>query len=233
MKQTVLYLIVILLLLPGASTQSQAALSNIGTVNYTGVGTYNLIYDSDQELIWLDYTHERVDWEGQVTWSNSLNTASVLTYSIFSEYSVTWEGDWRLPAAIDERFVSGNDGTTSGGYGITSSEMGYLFHVSLGNLSFIGPDGLEQEDSGLKDKDPFVNLTGGGYWSGTEYEYATNLDGAWNFYFGVGYQGLTQIAVGHYGIAVRSAEVSIVPLPSSISFLIIGLIGISSFREKS
>ena len=223
----------ILLLLTGTSTQSQAALSSIGTADYAGIGTYNLIYDSDQQLIWLDYSHERADWEAQVNWADSLNTAGVLAYSIFSKYSITWEGDWRLPAAIDEKFVSGNDGTTSGGYGITSSEMGYLFHVSLENLSLIGPDGLEQEGSGLKNKDPFVKLTGWGYWAETEYQYAINSDGAWNFYFGVGYQGITQIDAGHYGIAVRSATVSIVPLPSSISFLLLGLIGISSFRKKS
>lgn len=236
MKKIILNGLLILLVLTGVSVQSQAALSLIGVAYYNesdiNIGTYNLIYDSDQQLTWLDYTHEIGSYETQMSWANSLNNQGVLTYVFFPGVTVTRAENWRLPSTMGGLFEYGSDGTTTGGYGITSSEMGYLFHVSLWNLSYIGPDGLEQEGSGLTNTGPFLNLTGGQYWSGTKYDYASNPEGAWNFYFGVGYQGLTQVGGWHYAIAVRSGEVSIVPIPGSISILLIGLIGILGLGKR-
>ena len=43
---------------------------------------YNLIYEDDQGLVWLDYTRDYDNWGNQVNWAAGLNDAGVLTYNL-------------------------------------------------------------------------------------------------------------------------------------------------------
>jgi hypothetical protein len=94
--------------------------------------------------------------------------------------SIDWSTGWRLPETVDGPWSFGYDGTTTGGYNITSSELGHLYYVALGNLGEYGTNGIRTEcfDSIIKNKDPFNNLLmGHDYWSGTEY--SGTPDSAW------------------------------------------------------
>lgn len=211
-----------------------AALSTIGTASYGG-SSYNLIYEDDQGLVWLDYTNGPIysggySWPTQVNWASRLNNSGVLAYNINPGISVNWAGDWRLPETADGPWVYGNDGTTTAGFNVTSSEMGHLYYVSLGNLGPFDTSGNPQPGYGLQNTGPFNNLLAShAYWSGTEY----SLDPyyAWGFDFGSGHQNSGPKYYHYLATAVRSGEVSAVPVPASVLLLASGLIGLVGLRR--
>ena len=87
---------------------AQATLITIGTAGYDSDGDgatertaeyseyYNLIYDNDDDLIWLDYNNGPASWNSQMAWGARLGSA--LTYDIDSTYEVTWDSNdsWGL-----------------------------------------------------------------------------------------------------------------------------------------
>ncbi|MEE9215589.1 MAG: DUF1566 domain-containing protein [Thermodesulfobacteriota bacterium] len=133
----------------------------------------SLIYDSDQDITWLqDANYAQTsghDSDGLMTWDNAMVWADQLVYGGFD--------DWRLPTTEDGPYVFGYNGTTTAGYNITTSEMGYMYYVNLGNPWYSGI---------LNNTGPFINLQPDLYWSGSEF---TSWSGhAWTFYFYNGVQ---------------------------------------------
>ncbi len=77
----------------------------------------------------------------------------------------------------------------------------------------------------------FDNLIAGWYWTGTENDY--NPDGAWDYDLGDGFQDIyNKVAFNDYGLAVRSGDVSAVPIPGGIYLLGSGLIGLVSISRR-
>jgi hypothetical protein len=96
-----------------------------------------LIYDDVLDITWLqDANYAQTsgyadslypyDTNGRMRWSHAVAWADQLSYSGYN--------DWRLPTTVDGPYELGYDGTTTAGYNITSSEMGYMYYVNLGNL---------------------------------------------------------------------------------------------------
>lgn len=162
----------------------------------------------------------------------------MLTYNINPGYAITWNGDWRLPTTVDGLFVEGFDGTTTGGWKVTNSEMGHLYFTELGNLAQRDTSGNLQAGGGLTNTGDFQNLLPNVYWSGTEY--ATNTDFAWYFRFDGGRQDVSSKLnlTNFFALAVRDGDVAPVsdpiPEPPTWTLLGIGLIGIAvvSIRKK-
>lgn len=206
-------LFVILLSVAGFSGIAEAQLTIIGTAAYEGK-EYNLIYEEVQQLVWLDYTKRGDRWNRQVAWVDGLNAPGVLDCKFNPGVSVSWEGDWRLPATKDGARTYGYDGTTTAGFNITTSEMGHLYYVSLGNKGYYDTDGnpgsgwYPDSEWGLHNTGPFENLQNDMYWSGTEYD--INPPHAWAFNFPFGDQGNTAFksSYPYNGIAVRSGNVT-------------------------
>ncbi len=211
----------------GLSLHAQAELTTVGQAQYGGQN-YNLIWDNDSpfgSIVWLDYTNNYDTWDNQMNWASGLNNGGVLTYNIDPAYSITWSDGWRLPSTIDGPDIFGYDGTTIGGYNITSSEMGHLFYLELGNEGYYDTSG---NPTGCSESLPwcltttgnFQNLKPNYYWSNTQY--APNINVAWTFYINSGFQNILMKPNNLYAIAVRPGEVTVVPEPMSSILFVIG-----------
>lgn len=227
-----------IIVLTSASFAS-AELLNRGTDNLGN----RLIYDTDLDITWYDYTKDMDLWEAQMNWASALDI----------HFGETHYADWRLPTTVDGPWDYGYDGTTTAGFNITNSELGHLFYAELGNKSLCTTDGIcddEQLDWGLTKTGDFQNLqpTGhwvpSGYWSGTEYSADTYR--AWYFDTDTGFQdifnknGEFRIEydqyIAHHAIAVRDGDVTatVVPEPISSTLFIVGgaILGFRGFRKK-
>ena len=171
-----------------------------------------LIYDDYLDITWLQDANYGIgsgydDSSGRMTWYNAVAWADSLSY-YDSVRGVTYD-DWRLPTTVDGPHEGGYDGTTTAGYNITTSEMGYMFYVNLGNLGYRATDGTyPQLGWGLNNSSPFTNLQSTFYWSGTESAFSV---GSWGFFFSTGEQRLVYQGAGRYAWAVRDGDVSSLP----------------------
>ena len=197
-----------------------------------------LIYDSDQNITWLQDANYAMTSgyhsDGYMTWDEAIAWADGLEY--YDEVrDVTWD-DWRLPITVDGPFLRGFDGTTTGGYNIITSEMGYMYYVNLGNLSYYALDGTyPQPGWGLNNTGPFNNIERE-YWSCTQYGVYPDwpvyyFDYAWFIYTDSGGHFISGKASNKCAWAVRDGDVSAVPIPGAVWLLGSGLIGLVGFRE--
>ncbi len=224
----------------GPSGVVNAALTVIGTASYDsdGNGTaedYKMIYLDDGPfgpITWLDYTKIADNWQNQVSWASGLGGNLTVNLDPVYTSTIDWSTGWRLPETADGSYVYGYDGTTTAGYNITTSEMGYLFYEALGNKGYYDTSGNgPQSGWGLQNTFDFDNLLADFYWSGTEY--SPNPHSAWDFYFGYGYQGNYDKSSHNYALAVRPGDVSAVPVPGTVLLLASGLAGLGALgRER-
>lgn len=135
MKRTFVLAVIMAMVLV-CSMQTHAALQNLGTDTLGN----RLIYDTDLDITWYDYTKSADNWQNQVNWANTLSVT-------FGSNTYT---DWRLPITFNQ---------SCAGYNCTNSEMSHLYYTELGN-SAGGP---------LVNIGDFQNYQSVFYWSGTEH----------------------------------------------------------------
>jgi hypothetical protein len=96
-----------------------------------------LIYDDVLKITWLqDANYAKTsgyDSDGRMNWSQATTWAANLVYGGYS--------DWRLPTTVDGPYAWGYDGTTTAGYNITTSEMGYMYYTNLANKGYYDTSG--------------------------------------------------------------------------------------------
>lgn len=204
MKKIVLCLFVLALVL-GFSMQTHAALELRGE-GTSADGTYRLIYDTDLNITWYDYTKSYDIWANEVAWADALSVNA--GGNIYN--------DWRLPITFNQSCL---------GYNCTNSEFGHLYYTELGNSQY-GP---------LNNPGDFQNL-GATYWSGTaftvypNYAFTFTIGNGYQGAYGMGEN------FGFYAIAVRDGDVSatVVPEPISSTLFIVGgaTLGLRRLRKK-
>ena len=129
-----------------------------------------------------------------------------------------------MPTNIKPQFVIPPTGPDSG-HNVDGSEMGHLYYVELGNSA----DLFSPFDPEIGD---FENLDSRNYWSDWA-GLVQGFDTYYYFHMGSGCQGThwDSSAIAS-GLAVRSGEVSVVPVPGAIWLLGSGLIGLLGIRRK-
>lgn len=184
-------------------------------------GSFNLVYDSDLDITWFDYSvYPAIEnWNDVLAWVEHLVVTDALSGKIYD--------NWRLPRAVDgphtPEFV---------GYNVTSSEMGHLYYVELGNIGRKDILGNDQLGYGLKNTGPFDDLVEGwNYLTGTDFTQYPFLEGVFNFNFEDGHQGLSTKTYGGHVIVVQDGGAS-VPIPGAIWLLESGLAGLVVTRLK-
>lgn len=188
-----------------------------------------LIYDTNLNITWYDYT-KRIGnppdysnhWSTMMTWAQGLNVGGVT--------------GWRLPSTEGAPPVPAVDGTSLTGYNNTTSEMGHLFYIELGNKGMYDVNGNPQSGYGLVNTGPFKNLQPDLYWSSTTL--LGQLGYAFNFNFNNGFQRANDEYMADLTMAVHSGDIgpngpiNPVPIPPTIWLLGSGLMGVGFLRKR-
>lgn len=98
------------------TSNTQAALINVGIADYDYFGDdsyiikdINLMWDNNENLIWLDYATGSTTWYSGVDWANGLN--SKLTTKSHSGYRIDWGilGAWSMASKQELVVLSQED----------------------------------------------------------------------------------------------------------------------------
>lgn len=210
-----------------------------------------MIYDDILDVTWLQdanyaqtsgYSSSdrqgRMNWHDANTWANNL---------IYGDYN-----DWRLPTLTprngsDFDYRSSYDNSTDGGTNLsgTHSELAYMFHTNLGNISHLDIRGdstgcSSGNNSCLVNTGPFSNLQRYDYWFDTEWTPSSNYAGprAWVFRNDLGSQTHDDQRERSFAWAVRSGDSSsnnnssAVPVPATLWLFGGGLVGLIRLKRK-
>ena len=206
MKRIIITLLAITSVVFSVSRPAYASLLTIGTATYEG-SDYQLIYDVEDQITWLDYSNSGDTYPGSLAWAASLNDPGELIINLDEGYSAPWDStEWRLAGN-----TTGNFGYYSSDRYVTSSEMAGLYYGELGN---------ELNDTSLNFGD-FENLFASSYHMSADAALMAQLSLSFSpvFNFSNGIQGFGSSSVngGIYGVAVISGAV--IPEPASLGLL--------------
>ncbi len=153
------------------------------------------LYDTTLGVTWL----KNANANGQMTWQDAQAWVQSLQVGGFA--------GWRLPKTPEPDTSCGassaNPAVYSQGYGIncSSSEMGHLFNISLGNAP----------DKAITNTGNFENVQSYYYWSGTPL--ASNSYYVWTYQTSINGQAYTGTGTNSFfALAVRDGDV-LVPTP--------------------
>lgn len=162
-----------------------------------GNGQVDAFYDTDLDITWLRDANVNggMDWLAALAWADG--------------YSIGGHADWRLPTS-----------DACANYNCTSSEMGHLWYVELGNSG-----------GAMTNTGSFQNLLPDYYWSGTDAG-AVNPNYAWTFRTSDGAQSDQFKGLPLLAMAVTNGDVGMVPEPGTYALMLAGLAGVVLARKR-
>ncbi len=240
-------------LLSTSFTAQAAAITGQGTWESTLQGrdldgnaaTFEAYYDTTLDITWL----ADANINGRDTWQNQKDWAAGLTLGGFddwrlptitplngSTYNTSFSNNGTTDRSTATTTTDGSDGGYRDGAGNPVSEMGHMFYVTLGNLGVCIPNGGgsttscdTQSGFGLSNTADFLNVqSNADYWSESELDSSD----AWLFDTGIGRQNVNLKDTDLYAWAVRSGDVSAVPVPAAVWLFGSGLIGLIGFVRR-
>lgn len=225
-KQLLLSAISVGLVSLGMSGNADAAL--VGRLAATPGGTdYQAYYDDVADLTWLadaNYAVTSGYAAANASSSSEINTFGQMTFQGANDWvaqlSVNGATGWRLPTTLQPDSTC--NGSASTGFGCTGSELGNLFYNVLG-----GTSQNDIVDAHNANYNLFSNIQSYTYWSGTVFD----LSSAWSFSFSGGHQSASPKSSLVYAWAVRTGDVSAVPIPAAAWLFASGLLGLIGFAR--
>jgi hypothetical protein len=211
-----------------------------------GNGSIDAWYDSAQNITWLADANAggNKNWNDARVWAHQFSIGGIGNGSLgATDY-------WRLPTMVDV----GNNGCeysftghTDCGYNVertpgtpNASELAYMFHDILGNLSFCAQEPVassssctQQNNYGLTNAGPFTNLGNDIFWTGSVY-LPRVFDYAWYFstYDGSQDRNVQFDALAAWAVHPGDVGVAPVPLPASVWLMLSGLLGMAVLQRQ-
>jgi len=203
--------------------------------------TFEAYYDTTLNITWLadaNAAGTSMIWADANAWAAALDVNGVTGWRLptntplnGSSYNMTLSTNGTTDWATATTTTDGSDGGWRNGSGNPVSEMGHMFYVTLGNLGLCEPTlawCTLQSGYGLSNTADFLNVQSDGYWSGSELDSSS----AWNFRFANGFQFNPPKSTNLFAWAVRSGDVSAVPVPAAIWFFGSGLLGLVGIARR-
>lgn len=200
-----------------AATISFGLDRNVDLGGIPGVNTYGGSYI---------FNNGSMTWSGAMKWIGAMNAANYLGYH-----------DWRLPETLPS---NAGDPTCNGRWNCTGSEMGHLFYSGLGGVATLSLAGVAYNsiaDTHNANYSLFQNfqptdqaVQPNSYWSGTGYEFVPEM--AWSFGVYYGDQSVIYKTGPAYALAVRSGDVTSVPVPAAAWLLGSGILGLAGVARR-
>lgn len=206
--------------------------------------TFEAYYDTSLNITWLaDANYAKtINYvvDGQLTWY----VEGPMTWPVANAWAAGLDPynsgitGWRLPTVTDKDGI-GCQYSYSGtdcGYNVdtTTSEMSYMFYVTLGNTAYRNSSGVVNtlNDRGLSNTALFSNLQAAKYWSSTSN--VGYYNSAWTFDFSSGSQYHDVKNFPYYAWVVHSGDVGapVVPVPAAALLFLFGLIGLFGFAKR-
>lgn len=225
----------------------------------SNAATVEAYYDSSLGITWMrDVNYLATATPGMVPtgYVSYLDAMTALsTFNTNSAFNFGWS-NWRLPTAMGVHTIGGAgcqtgfNGSTDCGFNVNtaSSELAFMFHNNLGNLSSRDSTGNLRPgnsgvDFGLANSADFINLETGRYWSETaSYRliFSTPVNGQVTFDFADGSQSITAPTTSSRGFAwlvhdgdVGGAVVQAVPEPGSIALAGLALLALAGSSRRA
>lgn len=209
--------------------------ANLAATNQFGVTTTTSNTLTLQQGIRVDGLFVgRMDWGTAIDWIAGMNANNNGT-------GYLGVNNWRLNRASPVNGIAFNyaklfDGSSDKGWNITStkSELSYMSYQNLGNVGVFDTLGNFTGCTGpnlcLTETGPFSNIQADAYWTDVIYD-EDPIDYVWAFGFQHGAQQNYYKPNQFYAWAVSDGDISAVPLPASIWFLLTG-IGVLYGRQQ-
>jgi hypothetical protein len=137
---------------------------------------------------------------------------------------------WALPTTVDTSSASDCGASCNFPPAQSSSQMAQLFYGGLGQFANSSITTTHNANYSLFSNVESGIVTGGVYWSGTEYSAAPYY--AYDWGTDDGNQGFDLKAGESYALAVSPGDVSAVPEPGAAWLLGVGLLGLVGLRRR-